>query len=192
MMNIIFNNSIALFFVGMIVLGIFMVVVSVLFKKNLSKKNNKSSQSLDRKKDIVLNDTDDVKEKIFQLYKDFEIAKMKFRYTVLEDVLVKELYQKYEKKLNEMKEKNQKQVSTDITLEEIRILLRDVKGENEKIEVFLHVSQYDYVINKDKSVVRGTDEAKYQIEYNMTVNRNIKTNKYVIFKKECKGKWIKK
>ena len=64
------------------------------------------------------------------------------------------------------------------------------KKEKTIIMVYLHVSQYDYVINKQKQVIRGTDQTDYQIEYKLTLEQQPDKH-FTIKKKECIGKWIK-
>lgn len=189
-LSIILGNPISIVFVGMILVGMLVLVVSVLFK-NGGKDN--TDQVLEKKKDVVsLEEGEELKNDIFQVYKDVEIAKMKFKFGVLEEKLGKDLYLEVEKEMKEFRENRWKQVSTDITLEEIRVLSKYVKDNVEKIEVFLYVSQFDYVIDKEKRVVRGTDDGRYQVEYKMIVDKELKTGKYVISKMECVGKWIKK
>ena len=83
-------------------------------------------------------------------------------------------------------------VATDIVLEDIKVLSSNIKANVQKFDIYLHVSQYDYVVDKEKKVVRGTDDDRYQIEYKMVIEKNLKTQQYLISKEECVGKWIKK
>ena len=189
--EIIVNNPVALVFFGMIIGGFVLLVVSFLGKSSSDSIEHEMENKI--KKEIVRDkDFEEVREQIFQLYKDIEIAKMKFRYVILDEKLDKNLYVKCEEKLKEMKKNHQKLVATDIVLEEFRILSRSVEKDMETIDVFLHVSQYDYVIDKEKKVVRGTDEGRYQIEYKITVTKNLESGQYKVQKRECVGKWIKK
>jgi hypothetical protein len=87
----------------------------------------------------------------------------------------------------QIKADKQKIVATNIKLEEAKII--SVKNKAEKINLYLHVSQYDYVIDNKKKVVRGTDSAIYQIEYKITLEKT-KEEQYLITKKDCTGKWI--
>lgn len=190
--NILLKNPISLIFLAMIIIGIILLILSI-FQKKIPSKEIEKKQEIPKIKTLKDIDTiDEEKETIFNLYKEVEIAKMKFKFNILEEKLEKNLYQKHELELKELKKNHQKIVSTDITLEEIKILSKTKKKFIETLEVFLHVSQYDYVIDKEKKIIRGTDEDRYQIEYKMTINKNLEINKYTISKKECVGKWIKK
>lgn len=191
--EIMINNPIALVFLGMVIGGVILLIISFLGNSSSNSVKSKKEKVSELKNDVVKDkDFDEIKEQFFQLYKDIEIAKMKFRYAILEEKLDKNLYLKCVEKLKVMKKNHQKLVATDIMLEDFSILNRNLDGDTEIIEVFLHVSQYDYVIDKDKNVVRGTDDGRYQVEYKITVIKNLKSAQYKVLKRECVGKWIKR
>lgn len=166
-------------FISMIILGIILLIIPLL--------NTKKEEKL-IKKTIEL--PDDEKNIIFNLYKDIEIAKMKHKYLELKDKLNNELYKKTEKELKEIKKNKQKIISTDIKLENLEAISIKEDDNIKTIEVLLHVSQYDYIVDKNKQVIRGTDEERYQIEYKLKIEKNKKENKYIISDMECVAKWI--
>lgn len=179
----------------LIVGGILLLLAAKIILPLKSKKTVNPNEVLDlseeeiKKIDGSLN-KETLKQEGFNLYKKLEIAKSKRNLTTIKDLLSEELYKEYEKKLATLKEKHQKAVATDIILKEAKIISISKKNEKEEIQLYLHVSQYDYIIDQYKKVIRGTDEAKYEIEYKITLERN-REQQFRIMKKECIGKWIK-
>ena len=170
-----------------------MLIIPLLFKNKTS--NPKKDLNLDlTNNDIKKIDNTLDKEKlmsdIFDIYKKVEVAKSKFNYDILKELLTDNLYQEELNKLKELKENKQKLVATNIKLQEVRILSIQKENGIDNINAYLHVSRYDYVINNKKEIIRGTDKTEYQIEYKITLEKS--TDKYLkIKKKECTGKWIK-
>lgn len=179
----------------LIVGGILLLLAAKIILPLKSKKTVNPNEVLDlseeeiKKIDDSLN-KETLKQEGFNLYKKSEIAKSKKNLTTLKEILSEELYKEYEQQLATLKENHQKAVATDILLKEAKIISIKKKKNQEEIQLYLYVSQYDYIIDKNKKVIRGTDEAKYEIEYKITLEKNQK-NKLKIKKKECIGKWIK-
>lgn len=175
-----------------------LVGIKLLFFKNKEKEfhalaNTKKSNDL-TEEEIQTIDKNLTREKlieqIFSLYKESEIAKMKFNDNKLKELLTADLYQDYNTYLKELKKQHQKIVATDIKKKDLRIISIQKKEQIEEIEAYLYVSQYDYIIDKNKKIIRGTDESKYEIEYKIIVENN--HNQFKIKKKDCLGKWITK
>lgn len=131
-----------------------------------------------------------LKEEIFNVYKKLETAKTKQNIKSLKEILTEELCLEQEQKIKTQKENHQKVVATNIKLENFKVLSITVEKDIKTILTYLHVSQYDYVTDKNKNIVRGTSESLYQIEYKLTIEQD-KDNQIKIKKKECLGKWIK-
>jgi len=171
------------------IIGLILLIIPLFLnkEKNTTKKNKnlEVSDKKIKKIDIQL-DQEEIKKEAFNLYKKSEIAKTKFDYDTLKEILTDSLYKEEEQKLKQLKEEKLKLVATNIKLQDIKII--SVTKEN--INIYLYVSQYDYVTNSKKKVIRGTDETEYQIEYKLTLEKN-KDKYFKIKKKECTGKWIK-
>lgn len=133
---------------------------------------------------------DILKEETFNLYKKLETAKTKQNTKNLKYILTEDLYLEQEQKIKTQKENNQKVVATNIKVENFKVLSITVEKNIKTISTYLHVSQYDYITDKKKNVVRGTNESVYQIEYKITLEQ-INDNQFKIKKRECLGKWIK-
>lgn len=169
-----------------------MIMPLFLRKKSKDINKNEPSELTDKeiKKIDETIDKEELKKEIFTLYKKVEVAKSKFDYEALKKLLTESLYNEEEQKLKEFKSNKQKLVATNIKLQEIKILSIQNKNEIETINIYLHVSQYDYVTDSKKKVIRGTDTSEYQIEYKITLEKN-QDNVLKIKDKECTGKWIK-
>jgi len=195
MLEKISNNTdiLMILMIFIILLGIFIMLIPLFQEKKNKKDKNIDNLGLNdieiKKIDENLN-KDQLTKDIFDIYKKVEVAKSKFDYKTLKELLTDSLYQEEEQKLKQLKNNKQKLVATNIKLQEIKILSIQKKNEIELIDVYLHVSEYNYIINNKKKIIRGTDEAIYQIEYRITLEKN-KDKYFKINKHECTGKWIK-
>lgn len=185
-----------------IILFIF-ILLSIILLLFISKILNSSKVSIQEKKNLCneLNDKEIakidsnlnkklLKEQVFSLYKKLETSRTKQNTKNLKEIVTDELYLKQVEETKEIKANKQKIVATNINLENFKVLSIEYINDIQTIKTYLHVSQYDYVIDKNKTVVRGTDESVYQIEYKITLEKTA-TNQFKIRKKECLGKWIK-
>lgn len=114
-----------------------------------------------------------LKEQTFHIYQDVQHAWMNFDYETLRKNLTDEIYNMYESQLKTLKIKNQKNIMKDIQLKKVDILSINIENNIEEIKVYLNVSQYDYVVDKDNKVLRGTDKYKNSVEYMITFVRHI-------------------
>lgn len=183
-------NNLLILMITICIIGIIIMLTPIFTKKKKQTENNllglttKELKRLDKitDKEQLLRDT-------FELYKRQEVAKSKFDYDTLKELLTDNLYNEEEQKLKQLKASKQKLVATNINLHDIKILRITSKKETELIEFYLYVSEYNYIINNKKNIIRGTDKVEYQIEYKLTIEKN---NKYFKLNKlQCTGKWIK-
>lgn len=195
MKEVIINNynELIMIMILICIIGTLFIIIPIILKKNQKSNKNSTLTELTDKKinkiDPEIN-IEDLKKEVFSLYKKTEIAKSKFDYDTLKELLDTSLYQEEEQKLKQLKTNKQKIVATNIKLEDIKILSIQKKEENSIIDIYLHASQYDYTINNKKQIIRGTDDSEYQVEYKITIIKN-KDKHFKINKKECIGKWIK-
>lgn len=189
----IFKNSIISIIIILILIIILMIYINkILMKKELDKSIIKNDKPLTDKAILKLNPTlniSKIETKTLELYKKLETAKTKQKITTLKEDLTKDLYLELEKTITTLKEKEQKLVATNINLEKFAVLSIEKENDISLIEVYLHVSQYDYTINKKKVVIRGTSDIEYQIEYKITLEYNNEIFKIKNIK--CIGKWIR-
>ena len=114
-------------------------------------------------KDMNINE---FKMKVFNIYRDIQTAWMNFDTETIRKLTTDEIYNMYSSQLETLKLKGQKNIMTDITLDEVKII--NIKKQNNIIttSVYLRVKCYDYVIKEATSeVVRGREKDKIVIEY---------------------------
>lgn len=136
-------------------------------KQSLTKSNN--YQDIDMSKiteiDPSLNSAE-FKMKAFDIYRELQTAWMNFDTDTIRKLTTDEIYNMYSSQLETLKLKGQKNIMTNITLEEVKII--DIKKENNVITVntYMRVKCYDYVIKEGTNdVVRGKSNQKIIIEY---------------------------
>ncbi len=114
------------------------------------------------------------KDMVYKKYVNIQEAWMNFNYKGLQKNLTDELYNTYIMQLDALKLKKQKNIMKDFKLIDCKIVA--IKEENGllNIDTYLRVEMYDYVIDKDKKVVRGNEHSKIDIEYLITF---VKTSK---------------
>lgn len=187
-------NTISYFLIFILGILLIILIIKVLTLKNnlnqvvnnqLGELTDTEIKNIDATLDIKM-----LKETTFELYKKLETAKTKQNIKNLKTIVTDELYSEQEQNIKSLKEQHQKEVSTNINLENFKVLSIEMLNNIPTILTYLHVSQYDYVIDKQKTVIRGTSDALYQIEYKITLEQT-PDKQFKIKKKECIGKWIK-
>ena len=176
-------------FISMISIGIITFIISIKQEKEPKKEKDKEKE-LDLTKLDPNIDKIKLKEDIFNIYKDFQTARTKNKIVLLEKVLTNNLLPKYKEELKKLKENKEKLVITNILKKELKILSIEEKDNEKYLKVYLYVTEYDYKLDKNKKVIKGTDDSKYHAEFNITF-KYLKDN-LKIEKIDCTGKWIGK
>lgn len=112
---------------------------------------------------------EEFKKKAFNIYKDIQEAWMNFDTDKIRKLTTDEIYNMYSSQLETLKLKNQKNIMKNIEYVDAKIIdITNVNGVI-TINVYLRVKVLDYVINvKTNKTVRGRDNARLDIEYNLT------------------------
>lgn len=178
--------------------AVIIVIIIIVIIYNITNKNNKnrpgsgSRRSISNKtnnyQDIDVSkireidsemNINEFKMKAFNIYRDIQTAWMNFDTKTIRKLTTDEIYNMYSSQLETLKLKKQKNIITDITLDEVKII--DIKEQNNIIttSVYLRVKCYDYVIKEvTNEVVRGRDKDKIVIEYVLSfVKSAINNNK---------------
>ena len=156
-----YSNSTFLWAFILIALVILVVVIS---------ENNKSNkkqqwQTQNKYHDLPLNKLqkylpnytiDSIKKEAYDKFVAIQKSWMNFDYDTLRDLCTDELYNSYYAQLEALKVK-----------ENQNIKLLNIVEENDLITLYFYfqVSFYDYVIDKNKNVIRGTDKTKITNQY---------------------------
>lgn len=106
-----------------------------------------------------------------QAYDNFiavQNAWSEFDYNTLRGLLTDELYNTYHSQLVALKAKKQKNIMSDFRLIRSDITRMNVSGDKITLVVSLTVEFFDYVVDKDNNVTRGTKNYKLTNSYNLT------------------------
>lgn len=162
-----------------IIVIIIIIIISNRNKPNSNNKNNNygvSNNYKDMDVDKILSVDPDInvsefKINSFNIYKNLQEAWMNFDNDKIRELTTDELYNMYVSQLETLKLKKQKNIMSNITSDEIKIVNARYDELNKvvSIDVYLKVRCLDYVINENtKQVVRGTKDRKLIIEYILT------------------------
>lgn len=177
--------------VGAIVIAIFIIVIVVIITKN--KPNGKGGSGSSSTKFSNYNDIDvsriisvapnlninEFKSKAFNIYRDIQIAWMNFDTDIIRNLTTDELYNMYSSQLETLKLKKQKNIMSDISLEEVKVINVKKVGNVITIDTYMRVKCYDYVIKESTGeTVRGKNNQKIIIEYVISfVKSSVNDNK---------------
>ena len=106
--------------------------------------------------------------KAYDNFINVQNAWSEFDYNKLRSLLTDELYNTYHTQLVALKAKKQKNIMSDFEAKNIDITGMDVKDNKITLIVSLTVAFYDYVVDKDDNVVRGTKSYKLNNSYDLT------------------------
>ena len=153
------------------------ISVKVALKKQLAKEMNRLKEL-----DKSFNEEEFANE-AFNIYKEVQLAWCNFELDKVKELISEEMYDKYTKKLEELKEKKQQNVMNEIEYKSNKIT--DVRIDNNiEITCEMEVDCYDYIIDDTESVVNGKKDKKINYKYALTFIKNMKNNKYVLAEKK--------
>ena len=176
---------------GAIVIAIIIIIIVVSITKN--KPNGKGGSGSSSIKSNNYNDIDvsriisiapnlnigEFKMKAFNIYRDIQTAWMNFDTDTIRMLTTDEIYNMYCSQLETLKLKKQKNIMSDISLEEVKVINVKKAGNVITIDTYIRVKCYDYVIKESTGeTVRGKDNQKIIIEYVISfVKSSINDNK---------------
>ncbi len=100
-----------------------------------------------------------------------------FDYDKLRSLLTDELYNSYHSQLVALKAKKQKNIMSDFDKKKIDITDMKISEDKITLKVSLTVSFYDYVVDKDDNVTRGTKSYKLTNSYDLTFISSLSEDK---------------
>ena len=113
------------------------------------------------------------KTKAFEIYKEIQIAWMKFDYDVIRKNVTDEMYNMYKAQLTTLKVKNQINFMQEISLINSNIVGMEIKEDIVSLIVTMQVECYDYIANMNGKVLRGNSQRKVVYNYAMTFNKGL-------------------
>ena len=169
-------------FIGFVIAVIIIIIVINIAKNNpqaleRSQGNANFNKSVDEEE--IKKHIPEFNKEVFltQAYNNFlavQDAWSEFNYDELRKLLSDELYNSYHSQLVALKAKKQKNVMSDFVKKNIDITSMKVDGNNISLKVSLTVAFFDYVVDKDEKVVRGTKSYKVNNSYDLTFISTLK------------------
>ncbi len=161
------------FFFVVVVIGV-VIVISLASSKKQKKAMNSMAYSIppydiDKIRAVLPNfDKNKFRMQVFSMYKTIEEAWMNFDYEVLRKCTTDELYNLNHSQLVALQVKKQKNVMKDFELKAFEIVGMEKIENMVALTVQMTVECFDYVVDKNNKVVRGTDKNKLIYDYEMT------------------------
>ncbi len=171
--------------INIIVLIIFVYIIY----KSMTKAKTQNKVTTDMKYKVSPLKTEVIKEVLpdfnknqfrqttFKIYKNIQEAWMEFDYETLKENTTNELYNTYRSELIALKAKKQKNIMKDFELLDFEIVDMEKGIENVSLKIRALIKCYDYVIDKNEKVIRGTDKRKVVYNYEMTFTKGLSKNK---------------
>ena len=113
------------------------------------------------------------KNRAFEIYKEIQIAWLKFDYDTIRKNVTDEMYNMYKAQLTTLKVKNQINFMQEICLINSNIVGMEIKEDIVSLIVTMQVECYDYIANMNGKVLRGTNQRKVVYNYAMTFNKGL-------------------
>lgn len=170
-----------------LILYIFILLILIIpyaiVSKNILKKRLKNKILKVEELDKSFNEKDSSTE-MFNQYKDIQVAWMNFDYRKLKNLVSEEIYIKYEKQLEELKSKNQKNIMDNIEFKSNKITDINIDNNIVTIECEMNVTCIDYIIDNEDKLIKGKKDKFYNYTYKLVFNKNLSTNKYTLIEKK--------
>ena len=160
-----------------------LIIPYIIISKKVLKKRLKNKILKAQEIDKNLNE-ENISKELFNTYKDIQIAWMDFDYKTLKDLVSEEIYNKYEKQLEELKTKNQKNIMDNIEFKSNKITDISIENNIETIECEMNVTCIDYIIENEDKLIKGKKDKFCNYKYKLVYTKNISNNKYTLIEKK--------
>ena len=121
--------------------------------------------------------TYELQQKLFNVYKDIQLAWAKNNIEPVRNILSDELFNTYQMQIDSMIQTNQRNEMKDIVFKKMVVTNDKIDNNFEELTVFMEVTCRDYIVqmkNGKETVIRGKEKYINDYIYQMTFVRNIK------------------
>ena len=133
---------------------------------------------IEKVKTILPNfDKDLFQRQTFSIYQEIQVAWMDFNYETLRKHTTDTLYNLYHAQLIALHAKKQKNIMKDFELKAFEIVGMEKIENTIALKVRMTVECFDYIVDKENKIVRGTDRQKMAYYYEMTFVKGMDTKK---------------
>lgn len=158
---------------AVLLLILYIVFMRITMSKIRNRYKNRRDQEEINSKNLTEITDIELKEKLFSIYKEVQIAWMNLDLSPVRNLLTDEMYNMYEMQLATLKNKNQKNIMEDIKLIDVKLISSNMVNGKEELKVMLEVTCRDYIIDvTTNSVVRGNENIINKYTYQLTFIKN--------------------
>ncbi len=141
---------------------IFLIVIAAKRNpKNLPSANKQQYPALSAEEKLLV-------DECYQVFLDVQVAWMEFDYDKMRELVTDELFNQYQNQLKQLELKGEKNIMSDFAYLGAKIVRNVIENGKRVLELVMSVEFYDYIIDKDKKVVRGRDNSKITMTYELT------------------------
>lgn len=138
--------------------------------------NNNSRSNVSRIKGMPKTpEVQAILDEAYDIYLDVQKAWMNFDYNTLRQLVTDELYNMYYNQLQTLSIKGEKNIMNNFNLLNIELMNKREDNGNVYYIVNLTVSFYDYIVNSNDKIVRGTDSSLVIMNYSLKYVKSIST-----------------
>ena len=160
-----------------------LIIPYIIISKNILKKRLKNNILKLEELDKNYN-KEEINKVLFEVYKNIQIAWMNFDYKKLKELVSEDIYKKYEKQLEELKTKNQKNIMDNIELKKNKITYISIDNNIETIECEMNVTCIDYIIDSEDKLIKGKKDKLCNYTYKLVFTKELSDNKYTLIEKK--------
>ncbi len=109
---------------------------------------------------------------VFNNYKEIQIAWMNFDLDTIKNLVSDEIYNMYSMQLDTLKVKGQKNMMENINYVDNYICNITIENDITTISTILSVTCYDYIVDNNNKVIRGSKNKELYYTYRLTFTKN--------------------
>lgn len=103
----------------------------------------------------------------FKIYCDVQMAWMEFNYDKMRELVTDELFNQYQNQLKQLELKGEKNIMSNFLYNGGHVVRRYQENGIDYVEVELITDFYDYIVNQDNEIVRGSNANKVSMVYDL-------------------------
>ncbi len=155
-------------FYQILVMGVFIAIVLAIDHGQAKRAKKRKTAEREKYEKSLTDEDRKLLELGYAIFIDVQNAWMNFDYEKLRTLVTDDLYNMYSNQLKTLEIKGQKNIMSDFFLQDRRILSKTLDGDTTILTTEMEIHFYDYIVNAENKVVRGTKMRKVQMTYKLT------------------------
>ncbi len=149
-----------------VVIIVFVIVIFVIVILAVTS-NNKPKTKINYQQPALSKEDEQTMEDCFKIYCDVQMAWMNFDYDKMRNLVTDELFNQYQNQLKQLELKGEKNIMSNFLYNGGHVIRRYQENGLDFVEIELITDFYDYIVNQDNQIVRGTDKHKVSMVYDL-------------------------